>query len=158
MHSAAVQLPAARPTALGSASSPVAAAPPARTAAAAHPEPKPLDPGKPSGKVTTLEDSFKAALKRQAAEQNPDREQSSAETNSKDALTTSVSVVVDPNDATVWRNGAIERPTPLTYTLKKRQVVVLLVAHPGFRSRVVRLDGTRTQVSVTLQKLNPYDP
>jgi hypothetical protein len=157
MHSAEVQAPAPRQNTLRSAGSPVTADS-LGSVATAHPELKPVDPSKPSDKVTTLEDSFKAALKRQAAEQNAAREQSSAEANAKDALTTAVSLVVDPIDATVWRNGAIERSTPLTYAIKKGQVVVLLVVHPGFRSRVVRLDGSRTEVSVTLPKLNPSDP
>ncbi|MBN1608986.1 MAG: hypothetical protein JW940_20330 [Polyangiaceae bacterium] len=158
LHSAKVQVPAGRQNARRPASSPVVADPLVRPVAAVHPEPKPVDPGEPSGEVATLEDSFKAALKKQAAEQNAALEQSSAEADSKDGLTTAVSLVVDPTDATVWRNGAIERSAPLTYAIKKGQVVVLLVAHPGYRSRVVRLDGSRTEVSVTLQKLDPQGP
>jgi hypothetical protein len=157
-HSAEAQVAALRQNALRSARSPSAAAPPARSVAAAQPAPKSVELSKPSGESASLEDSFKAALKRQAAEQNAAREQSSAAATSRDPATVAVSVVVDPADATVWRNAAIEPSPPLTYALKKGQVVVLLVAHPGFRSRVVRLDGSQTEVIVTLQKLNPDNP
>ena len=165
VRSVGAQVRPVRRSAPRSVASTSGASPLAPPVAATQSEPR-RESSKPSGESASLEDSFKAALKQQAAERNARdhegsdaaRVQRSAGADSADAPGVAVSLVVDPPDATIYRNGAVDRSTPPTYTIKKGQVVVVMLVRSGFRSRVVRLDGSRRTVSVTLKKRTSGDP
>lgn len=142
------------------------ARPQLETAESSKPPNNSAESSTPADQSASLQDSFKAALRKQAADQSARdpvgdtqaEEQSATKDAVKDAPVMAVTFVVNPVDAAVYRNGAVEGATPLRYGIKKGQVLVLQVARPGFHSRTVRLDGTQTKVSVTLKKINADDP
>ena len=116
----------------------------------------------------SLQDKFKAALEEKeglaegeaktetASEDTDESEETSKDTQKAHVMR--VTLTVNPPDAKVYRNGAMEETTPRTYAVYKGHPLVVRVARPGYRSRTVYLNGSTHQVSITLEKINKHDP
>ncbi len=61
-------------------------------------------------------------------------------------------MTVNPPDAMLFRPGKPAVPQPATFEVKRGQRVVVDIARDGYVAHRVRLDGSTTNVEVTLKK------